>query len=222
MKVNNGNIKIIISYIFGIFIIPRIVALALDFFASFDDGDSKLVINITTYGILFAILLIMKHKKISGYFRSFSQNILRNLGIISLLLVVMYVILYQNNAILRFFYNSPPSINQQNLDVIKVGYPIWYVIIAVILVPFVEEVVFRDALYKIARKRYGVVAGVIFSSILFGLMHTLSGDYVYLPLYSILGAALMIGYLSTKNLLVPIITHSLYNAISIFILIGVI
>lgn len=90
-----------------------------------------------------------------------------------------------------------------------------------------EELVFRNIIQKRSYAAFSGVGAVLFTSLLFGLIH--------LPAYLALGATwdalaipagvLVIGsviigfaYLKTKNLVVPILIHAIYNSIQIGLL----
>ena len=85
---------------------------------------------------------------------------------------------------------------------------------AVIFAPLVEEVIFRGYLYPVFKKFLGWESSLVFTSILFGLLHV---DIVaFLPL-SIFGALLAIVYERTKTLWAPILAHFLMNLLTIVI-----
>lgn len=47
----------------------------------------------------------------------------------------------------------------------------WFMVMAVLVAPLVEETVFRGYLYPLLAKTFGVATGVIVTGVLFGLMH---------------------------------------------------
>ncbi|MDD5578653.1 MAG: CPBP family intramembrane metalloprotease [Methylobacter sp.] len=74
-----------------------------------------------------------------------------------------------------------------------------------------EEVVFRGVIQPWMESSWGITAGLIGSNIIFGLVHAVT------PLYAVLAAlvgiylGLSLDYGGDRNLLIPIIIHSLYD-----------
>jgi membrane protease YdiL (CAAX protease family) len=90
--------------------------------------------------------------------------------------------------------------------------------IGAFVAPLAEEIFFRGILYGFFR-RWGISTAVILSTLLFVLSHT-SGHT--LPITQIIGGILFaVSYEVEKNLLVPIIIHSLGN-LAIFTLAAII
>jgi membrane protease YdiL (CAAX protease family) len=89
-----------------------------------------------------------------------------------------------------------------------------------------EELLFRGLVQGLFRNAYGVVPGVVIASVLFGAVHITalftSGAgaaslAVTIGITIVLGLVLGALYERTKNLLVPIVTHALYNAVLFYI-----
>lgn len=73
--------------------------------------------------------------------------------------------------------------------------------------PVVEELVFRGFLFTRWGRRFGVVRGLVFSALLFGLLH-----FALQPLGALgLGFVAGLLYLRTRSLLVPLVTHATVN-----------
>ena len=96
-------------------------------------------------------------------------------------------------------------------DVESVTATILHFFSAVIIAPFLEELIFRGFLYNIFKKRYGITVGVIVSTTIFALLH---GNTYYRFIPMILTCMFMpYLYEKSKSLIPPIITHSVYNLI---------
>jgi membrane protease YdiL (CAAX protease family) len=79
---------------------------------------------------------------------------------------------------------------------------------AVVVAPLAEEVVFRGFIFPSVRDRWGLVAGILVSSLLFGLMHA------GLPAVAatfVLGAAFCALYERSGTLVAPVTAHALFN-----------
>jgi uncharacterized protein len=83
---------------------------------------------------------------------------------------------------------------------------------AVIFAPFAEETFFRIFFFNLGLRYTGFWGGAALSGILFGIAH---GDiYAALPL-ACGGVVLCAVYYRTKNAYAPMISHALFNAVSI-------
>jgi membrane protease YdiL (CAAX protease family) len=90
----------------------------------------------------------------------------------------------------------------------------WYLVcqgvLIVLIVPFVEEVIFRGIVYTSIKQSGFRKTALWGSSIFFGFMH-MSAPHI-LPL-TVLGIILVFLYETTQNLLAPIVAHSFFNAV---------
>jgi len=112
------------------------------------------------------------------------------------------------------------SLNQEYLETMISVNPLIMALPIAILIPVVEEVVFRGVMLEYFERRIGVIGGVIISSALFGLIHVSNAEsLVFFPIYFTLGLILALIYVkSNKNILVPIIAHILNNGIAVLAL----
>ena len=98
-------------------------------------------------------------------------------------------------------------------------------ILTMLLVGFLEEVIFRGLLFG-AMKKDSLKAAVIVSSLTFGMGHIInlfngSGAELLPNILQVVYAAatgfmLVMLYLRTKSLIVPIVFHGVFNALSVF------
>ena len=108
-------------------------------------------------------------------------------------------------------------INQaQNTDLFKT-YPIIEVLIACIIAPITEEIVFRLSFRKFTKNKwlFAFTTGIIFA-----LIHILSSlknpiMLIYLIPYGSLGVTFGLAYFKTDNIYGTIFVHALHNTISI-------
>ena len=83
--------------------------------------------------------------------------------------------------------------------------------LAGVLIPFIEEVVFRRLIYGTLRP-LGVAAAVILTALIFAAAH---GFLYGLPALFGLGVIFELQYLFTGNLMTSTLTHMIYNLISL-------
>jgi uncharacterized protein len=89
------------------------------------------------------------------------------------------------------------------------------ILIAGIVAPTVEELVFRAGLYRFLKGRMPRNTAIIVSAGLFAILH---GNVLVFPTLMLLGAALCLSYEATGCILVPIFFHALFNLNSIFMI----
>lgn len=81
-----------------------------------------------------------------------------------------------------------------------------------------EEMLFRGALQPWLERSLGMNAGLIISSIVFGLVHAVTPLYALLATLIGIYLGLSLDYGGTRNLLIPIIIHALYDFFAFVVL----
>ena len=81
----------------------------------------------------------------------------------------------------------------------------------VIGAPIAEEIIFRGYLYPVAKKYTSQWFAVLFTGVLFGVVHL---NLMGLPQLALIGILLAILYEVTGSLWVPIICHMAFNGMS--------
>lgn len=103
--------------------------------------------------------------------------------------------------------------------------PLFYLVLFVlstcIVVPL-EELFFRGILQRRLEEEFSMVFAIVLASLLFMLIHTgfvpqAEADVLTFGLFFGIGAALGLSYAVTKNLLVPIIGHAIFNGVQILV-----
>lgn len=91
----------------------------------------------------------------------------------------------------------------------------YFLLLAVFLAPLFEEVFFRGILLPMLARRIGVVAGMLVTSLIFAGIHGHLPSVV--PLF-VLSVALSLAYLLTGSLTTSIVMHSVFNALTVLLL----
>lgn len=87
-------------------------------------------------------------------------------------------------------------------------YNVLMLVSVLVVAPITEEFIFRGVLLHRWGVKWGIRPAIIMTSVLFGILHSnLVGLFVF-------GVVMSLLYLSTRSLLVPIVAHSLNNAIA--------
>ncbi|SMG67299.1 Abortive infection protein [methanotrophic bacterial endosymbiont of Bathymodiolus sp.] len=74
-----------------------------------------------------------------------------------------------------------------------------------------EEILFRGVIQPWMENAWGMMAGLVVSSILFGLVHAVTALYFLMATAVSIYLGLHLDYHNSRNLLTPIIIHSLYD-----------
>ncbi|HRG55609.1 MAG TPA: type II CAAX endopeptidase family protein [Lacunisphaera sp.] len=90
-------------------------------------------------------------------------------------------------------------------------------LVACVLAPIYEELLFRAGLYRFCRQKLGRNAALLISGAAFGALH---GNWAgFVPL-AVLGMGLAIAYEATGSIRVPIIAHGLFNLNTVLVLLS--
>lgn len=96
-------------------------------------------------------------------------------------------------------------------------------VMSVTLAPFFEETIFRGYIYPVVARTFGVIPGVVFTGLIFGLMHAsqLGGNVPQVALLATVGIVFTAVRAKTGSVFPGFLVHVSYNAfISIAFLIG--
>ncbi|GEM_PF-3511357 len=81
-----------------------------------------------------------------------------------------------------------------------------------LIAPITEEIIFRGIFFKQLENHFGLVIGCLMSAVFFALIHAHLIAFVPLFLFAII---LNLSFYYTKNLKIPIITHMIFNSMTI-------
>jgi len=80
--------------------------------------------------------------------------------------------------------------------------------VACVLAPLNEELLFRGAIFRFCRQRFGRAPALLVSGVLFGALH---GNWASFVPLAVLGAILAMAYERTGDIRVSILAHALFN-----------
>jgi membrane protease YdiL (CAAX protease family) len=139
---------------------------------------------------------------------------LHRIKVSSALLTLLYVILLfplvtlLNAFSMLFVENAMSQISDEVLAM-----PMWVMVLSMgIFGPFVEEIVFRGILLQTYQRTGRIVASIILSSVLFGMMHMNFNQFIYGA-----GMGVMLALLveATGSVLTSFIAHAFFNTIEV-------
>lgn len=235
MAKNKMNIIILGVYIAAMIFITIIQLIAiLSFPIILEDEDLFVtfssVTNLLLYVPLFFIFVYIFRKYLKDKLNDLILNKQKYIIIIVFGFIVMLVASLASSFILELLGVTETSENQEALNMLLEGTlfdKIALFSFAVLFVPLIEELVFRKAILdmfhfepkindgskkcKILKVTFAITA-VLISSLTFGLIHVMSGDFIQIIYYAGLGVVLGVIYLlSNKNILIPVTVHFMLN-----------
>jgi hypothetical protein len=113
------------------------------------------------------------------------------------------------------FFGREPSLQDVAFAISEettTGMRVYFFVLAVVIAPCFEEILFRGIAMPVLAKRLGAGAAVTITSVIFALMHGHIPSLV--PLF-ILSIGLSLAYIYSESLLVPMVMHSLFNLVSV-------
>jgi membrane protease YdiL (CAAX protease family) len=127
------------------------------------------------------------------------------------LLIVMAIIA----SSLGLQASPPPNNESGGTGMLKVMGSFWLTfVLVVIIAPIIEEIVFRGVLFPAIKRRFGLVAGILFSSLVFTLVHI---DPIQMISVLPLGIYLAVMYHRTGSIYPGMILHATWNLIVLLI-----
>lgn len=213
-NVFKGSLVIFI-YLFASIIISDILLAILNI--SYNDMSNilKIIYNVLIDLIILVIITYIYRdnffKHLKDFIKNFKNYIEKYFKYWLLALLLMIISSY----IIQIFEVSTTPENQQAINDILNNTPIYAIIITIFIAPITEELVFRESFRRIFA--HSNILFIIFSGLIFGLMHVLGStnlsDLLYIIPYSIPGFVFAYTYVKSKNVFVPISLHFIHNSI---------
>ncbi len=139
-------------------------------------------------------------------------NILKNIVVIAMLSIAVAVGL---NCLLLVVDLAQYSERYQEAAMTLWEPPVWQQILySVILIPVVEEVMFRRIIFRILRRWIRFSGAMLVSAVLFGAYH---GNLVQFVYAAFCGGLLAYLYEKYDSILAPIISHMTMNAVAVIL-----
>jgi uncharacterized protein len=112
-------------------------------------------------------------------------------------------------SLLLLFHLAPEAMQGQLREMSRTYRGAGFVVLALVLAPVVEEILFRGMLFPLLALRWGAAAGMVVSALVFGLYHlNVLGASVF-------GLVATVLYMRTSSLLVPMGAHFVNNFLAI-------
>lgn len=185
--------------------------------------------NLVGYGFGFTILYIIYYKYLRDAFKDSIKNYRRTILYVVGGFVGLYVLSIIVTNIYQFIGIDSIPENQEQLNSFSNAalFDKWALgIFAVILAPFIEEMVFRLGIITFVKSLFTnskinekivMTIAIIVSSLIFGLIHV-TGDIEQIGNYAALGAVLGFVYYKTDNIYTSIFVHMIYNGLAAYVM----
>lgn len=183
----------------------------------------QVLLSLFSYLILLIILFFMYREDIIKEFRIFVKKIRENMDIGLSSWVTGLLIMFVSNMILVSFFHSEGANNETVVRTMIHGFPIVMGLEVCILVPIIEEIVFRKTIKDVFKNVY---VFIFLSFLIFGLAHVASMatsivDWLYIIPYGALGGAFAFAYHKTDSVFTSITFHMIHNTIVFLLTISV-
>lgn len=217
MNNRKKGILVFISYFVYIIIIGIIMAsLKIDY--NTISIKNKVMYNVITNGFYLLLLILFFKKELKEELKLLKTNY-KDYFIKSILIFLAGALLmFISTLIISKFTGQSISGNETEIRNFIKNSPLLTIILAVIISPIIEELVFRKAIKNIFNNKY---LFIIISSLIFGLLHVSSirdiNELLFSIPYIIMGISFAITYQKTNNIFTSIILHSSYNLVLILI-----
>jgi membrane protease YdiL (CAAX protease family) len=142
-----------------------------------------------------------------GFFRSFITA--------GVLILAAYPLIFLADVVTQRVLRSAPqkqAIVEMFSESSTLEQRILIILLAVSMAPLAEEFIFRFFIYGVVRRYCGRVIGVLVSALLFAAVHAHLPSFA--PLF-VLGSCFAIAYEWSGSILVPMVMHALFNAITL-------
>lgn len=176
----------------------------------------QLVIEIGVVGVILAAL-----PKLSGFSLrelGYTMPTLRNVGTAVLGAIAMAIVVNGAATLIETMMHAKHD--QKVVEMFKhvhdPGTMLFFAVFAIVLAPFAEETMFRVFVFNVGLRYRGFWFAAIVSGLLFGIAH---GDLVAAVPLTLGGIVLASVYYRTQNAFASMMTHGLFNSLTVIALI---
>lgn len=121
-----------------------------------------------------------------------------------------------NSIVMRILGTMEVSANQELAETLLTATPTLMIISIIVLGPIVEEIIFRLVLMN--HFNWKPVHHLIFSSLIFGMVHVLVGGWLHIIPYFLMGLVLGYFYLKNNNIWYVTVLHMLHNGLTVVLI----
>ncbi len=181
--------------------------------------NTKYLFNIGYELIILIIIIFILKDTVYNNFKIYIKNVKEYLSKYIQYWFIALGLMYVSNFIIIFITKDIAQ-NEQSVRALFEANPILTFVLASLLAPLLEELVFRLSIYKIIGKYKYLFIAV--SGLIFGSMHVIGNvsvwtDLLYLIPYSIPGCVFAYTLVKSDNIFVPISLHFIHNTFALLL-----
>jgi len=216
----------VLNYFVGYtFVFPLLGMFVSTVFFNFE-GLAPVIAWVIYIGVLFVTLYLL-FSYVKESWPNFTKDTTKNILWVLIFTFALIVVATVTSMIISLIFGPDTSINQQEVELITKAQPVQTFFAIVIFAPIVEELIFRGCLYRSLSSKMSTNSAMIISALMFGAVHVLAGiltfnlrDIAFILVYGSMGLVFVKVYDNTQNIISCVLVHSLYNAISFAMMIG--
>ena len=168
-------------------------------------------------GLIILVLGIVFRKDLKRDFKYFKEYFKEYSGYVFKMYLISLGFMLVLNIALKLMTGLMQATNQTDLNEAFKTKPLLVILVAVIMAPFMEELLFRGIFRKVLNNKY---AYIISSSLIFGALHVVDDfkspkELLFILSYSLLGFFLGTIYEKTNNLFANIFFHFVQNSMAV-------
>ena len=227
MKEHIKNWAKLLIIILIFFNVGWIAATVLNLFGISDLNSAQLAVaNLVLMTIISSFCLLLYHKELKEDWQKFREKLGKNIAT-SFKLFGLFMIIKMLAAIITVIVSLALNLdflqseNQELIESFAISAPLAVFVSAVILAPFLEEIIFRLGFRKITNNKY---LYILTTGLIFGLMHIFPTDLdmamalTQSIVFVAMGFTLSAMYWHRPNIWIVIIVHALNNLLSMIII----
>ena len=160
--------------------------------------------------VLITIILLPSNERLLRRIKIKKINLKEYFYIIALSIGVSILLLFLSGILSKIIPSYGDVVNQLNVA----SKSSLQLVIAIILIPIYEEIVFRGIIFGYLRKNFNIIVAVLVQALIFGIMHLnlVQGIYTF-----ILGIVLALIYMYSDSILGNITVHIIFNLLGALI-----
>lgn len=212
------GICVVLSYfIYSYFQIVPLELIGIDYNSL--SLDNKVFYLMTTEIIYILILFYVFREQFKKNFKDFKKNFQPYIKKYMQYWALAFSLMLISNMIIITLFPNSVATNQEIVNNNLMVAPFYMVISAVLLAPFLEEIIFRLGFRYIFKND---ALFIIASGLIFGSLHVIGSyqnliDLIYVIPYSIPGFIFAYTLVKSKNIFIPISLHLFHNGIMMFV-----
>lgn len=171
--------------------------------------------------ITFLIIIFLSRKKLKGEWEKFKQNKKQFIPLAFKYWILGFIYMYISNIIINTLILKNIAPNEAANRELLNTYKYYSILSTAIFAPILEEIIFRLNFKGLFKSKD---AFIMFTGILFGIMHILASssliEIIYIIPYSCLGIAFSKIYAETDSITCSMMMHIIHNSITLMIILG--